>query len=121
MSSTIRTMSALHEDYSVLFSATIACQSGYVRHPSGSCVNLLIDFNNCGMINYICSSSYISCSNGTCGLSPPVLLVGGVSVSGWGGSINVDDAVVTITAPFALSMYGVASTKVSIQTNGVSL
>jgi hypothetical protein len=101
--------------------ASAPCPTGYIRHPSGSCVNLLIDFNNCGSINYVCSSTYTSCSNGACSGAPGVQLVGGVAVPGWGGAFNVDDAYLGLTAPFAISMYGYSTTTPSIQSNGVSM
>ncbi len=92
-----------------------------MRTPSGSCVNTKIDFNNCGSIGYVCSSSYISCSNGVCSNAPPVILQGGVNPPGWGGSANADDAVVNITTPFSITMYGYSTTTPAIQTNGVNI
>ncbi|CAF4600551.1 unnamed protein product [Rotaria socialis] len=95
-----------------------ACPTGYVRTPSGSCVNLLIDFNNCGSIGYVCASSYTSCSNGACSGAPAVQLTGGVTVPGWGGTVNVDDAYVTLSLPFSISLYGYVTSSASVQSNG---
>ncbi len=69
----------------------------------------------------MCASSYTSCSNGVCSGAPAVQLVGGVSVPGWGGTTNVDDAYLAVTVPFAISMYGYSTTTPSVQSNGVSL
>ena len=103
-----------------VFLASAPCPTGYVRHPSGSCVNLLIDFNNCGSINYVCASTFTSCSNGACSGAPAVQLIGGVSISGWGGSTSVDDAFLTVNVPFPITMYGVTTSTPAVQTNGVS-
>jgi len=100
------------------FVATAPCPTGYIRLSSGSCVNLLIDFNNCGSIGYVCASSYTSCSNGACSGAPAVQLAGGVSVAGWGGTTSVDDTYVQITTPFAISLYGTSTSTPSIQSNG---
>ncbi|CAF3684746.1 unnamed protein product, partial [Rotaria sp. Silwood1] len=88
----------IEKSYYLLASA--ACSTGYVRIPSGSCVNLLIDFYNCGSIGHVCTSNYTSCSNGVCSSAPAVLLTGAVTVPGWSGAFNVDDAYVTISLPF---------------------
>ena len=103
-----------------IFLATTSCPTGYVRLPSGSCVNLLIDFNNCGSIGYVCASTYTSCSNGACSGAPAVQLVGGVSVPGWGGNYNTDDAYVNIPTPFNVTLYGVTTSSPALQSNGVS-
>lgn len=100
--------------------ATVTCAYGYTRVPSGTCVNLLIDFNNCGSAGHVCSSNYTSCSGGVCSGAPPVQLVGGVSVPGFGGSISVDDAAVMINLPLAITLYNYSSSNVTISTNGVS-
>jgi hypothetical protein len=81
----------------------------------------LIDFNNCGSIGHVCGSSYTSCSNGACSGAPGVLLVGGVTVSGWGGSTNVDDAYLAVSAPFTVSMYTSSTSSPAVQSNGVSI
>ncbi|CAF3994795.1 unnamed protein product, partial [Rotaria magnacalcarata] len=95
------------------------CPTGYVRTSSGACVNLLIDFNNCGSIGYVCSSTYTSCSNGACSGAPAVQLVGGVTISGWGGSTSVDDAYVLLNPiPFSITLYGYTTSSASVQSNG---
>ncbi|CAF4911689.1 unnamed protein product, partial [Rotaria socialis] len=94
------------------------CPTGYVRTPSGACVNLRIDFNNCGSIGYVCSSTYTSCSNGACSGAPAVQLIGGVTITGWGGTVNVDDAYVTISLPFSITLYGYTTSSASVQSNG---
>lgn len=101
--------------------ATEACITGFVRTPSGTCVNTKINFNNCGSIGYVCSSSYISCSYGVCSTAPAVMLQSGANPSGWGGSTTQDDAYIGITVPFSISMYGYSTTTPYIQTNGVNI
>ncbi|CAF4832750.1 unnamed protein product, partial [Rotaria socialis] len=95
------------------------CPTGYVRTSSGACVNLLIDFNNCGSIGYVCASTYTSCSNGACSGAPAVQLIGGVTISGWGGSTSVDDAYVLLNPiPFSITLYGYTTSSASVQSNG---
>ncbi|CAF3219686.1 unnamed protein product [Rotaria sp. Silwood2] len=96
------------------------CPTGYVRTSSGSCVNLLIDFYNCGSIGYVCASNYTSCLNGICSSAPAVQLAGGVVVPGWNSSVNVDDAYITLSLPFSISLYGYSTSTASVQSNGVS-
>ncbi|CAF3661070.1 unnamed protein product, partial [Rotaria socialis] len=94
------------------------CPTGYVRTSSGACVNLLIDFNNCGSIGYVCASTYTSCSNGACSGAPAVQLIGGVTISGWGGSTSVDDAYVLLNPiPFSITLYGYTTSSASVQTS----
>ncbi|CAF4147407.1 unnamed protein product, partial [Rotaria sordida] len=36
------------------------CMPPYVATPSGNCVNILIDINNCDSIGYICPFNYVT-------------------------------------------------------------
>ncbi|CAM4844087.1 unnamed protein product [Rotaria magnacalcarata] len=45
-------------------------------------------------------------------------LTGGVTVPGWGGTVNVDDAYVTLSLPFSISLYGYVTSSASVQSNG---
>ena len=98
----------------------LTCASGYTMSPSGTCVNLQIDINNCGSFGNVCPSSSTSCSAGTCSNAPAVRLPGAVAIPGWGGSISVDDVVATVNFPFALSLYGTSASTVTVTTNGVN-
>ncbi|CAF1502750.1 unnamed protein product, partial [Rotaria sordida] len=100
------------------FTATAPCLTGYTRTPSGSCVNLLIDFNNCGSIGHVCASTYTSCSNGACSGAPAVQLTGAVAIAGWSGTVSVDDAYMTLSLPFSISLYGYTTSSASVQSNG---
>ncbi|CAF3700582.1 unnamed protein product [Rotaria sp. Silwood1] len=110
---------AFHQVTQIEYISLLPCSTGYTRTPSGSCVNLLIDFNNCGSVGYVCASSFTSCSNGVCSNAPAVLLPGAVAVSNWGGSLSVDDVVYTLSVPFNISMYGFSTTTPTVTTNGV--
>ncbi|CAF1945680.1 unnamed protein product [Rotaria magnacalcarata] len=46
--------------------ALVACASGYSKSPSGTYVNLQIDFNNYGSFGNVCLSSSTTCSAGVC-------------------------------------------------------
>ncbi|CAF1450704.1 unnamed protein product [Rotaria sordida] len=123
ISTTTDTTSTLTTDTTSTTETTTTppCPTGYVRTPSGSCVNLLIDFNNCGSIGYVCASTYTSCSNGACSGAPAVQLTGAVAVPGWGGAYSVDDAYLLLSLPFSISLYGYSTSTASVQSNGASL
>ncbi|CAF1512992.1 unnamed protein product, partial [Rotaria magnacalcarata] len=50
--------------------------------------------------------------------APAVQLIGGVTITGWGGTVNVDDAYVTISLPFSITLYGYTTSSASVQSNG---
>ncbi len=94
--------------------------SPYVLSSSGTCVNVLIDPNNCGSVGYNCSSNYTSCSAGVCSSAPSVQLVGGNFI--WTAGINgsVDDNYYGVTLPFNITLYTTTTNFVYVTTNGVS-
>ncbi len=96
------------------------CVSPYVQAPSGSCVNTLLDFNNCGAIGNTCSNAYTSCSAGVCSTVPVIQLTSYTSI--WTGGINgpADDDIFNVTLPFAITLYNTATNHIQITTNGVS-
>ncbi|CAF1372992.1 unnamed protein product [Rotaria magnacalcarata] len=79
------------------------CVSPYVQASSGICVNVVIDINNCGKLNNVCPSDFISCSAGLC-----------TSVNGF-----IDDQSFTVTVPFNITLYSTTTKSVSVTTNGV--
>ncbi|CAF0841066.1 unnamed protein product [Adineta steineri] len=97
-------------------STTISCSSGYIPAPSGICVNIQIDFNNCGSIGYVCSSNYTSCSAGVCSTVPAVQLVGGIGVF---SSLPIDDDVAHVHLPLSITMYNYSTSNVTISSNGI--
>lgn len=99
--------------------ALVTCANGYTISPSGTCVNLQIDFNNCGSFNNVCPANSTSCSAGICSNAPAVQLLNAVAIPRWGGNYTVDDTVATVTFPFQLSLYGVSTASVTVNTNGV--
>jgi hypothetical protein len=54
-----------------------------------------------------------------CSGAPAVQIAGGISIPGWGGSITVDDAYVTINLPVVLTLYSYSTSNVSVSSNGV--
>lgn len=96
------------------------CPNGYSRAPSGACVNLLIDFNNCGSFGFVCPSNYTNCSNGVCIGAAPAPLVGGILITGLDGSSTADDTVATVYLPVFLTLYNYSMSRVFIASNGVS-
>ncbi|CAF2052625.1 unnamed protein product [Rotaria magnacalcarata] len=79
------------------------CVSPYVQASSGIYVNVVIDINNCGKLNNVCPSDFISCSAGLC-----------TSVNGF-----IDDQSFTVTVPFNITLYSTTTKSVSVTTNGV--
>ena len=96
------------------------CAPGYSQAPLGACVNLLIDFNNCGSFGFVCSYSYTICSNGLCSYLSPVQLVDGVPIPGLDGTSSIDDIYVTMNLPVTLTLYNYSTSRVSVSSNGVS-
>jgi len=117
------TTSAISTDTSTtsaISTTTTTCAPGYSRAPSGICVNLLIDINNCGSFGYVCSSNYTSCSAGNCSNTPAVQLDGGISIFNV-SSTNVDDSMIKISLPLSIRLYNYSTMNVTVTTNGVSI
>ena len=96
------------------------CVSPYALAPSGSCVNTLIDFNNCGAVGHNCSSNYTSCSAGKCSTAPGIQLANPNVV--WTAGLNgsADDELYSVTLPFSVTLYNTTASVISVTTNGVS-
>jgi hypothetical protein len=96
------------------------CVSPYAQAPSGNCINVFIDINNCGKINYVCSSNYTSCSAGLCSTLQGIILLNGTFI--WAASVNKsdDDGYYGINLPFNITLYNTTTTSAVVSTNGVS-
>ena len=99
----------------------VNCVSPFVQTPAGVCVNLLIDFNNCGSIGYICPANYTSCSNGQCSAAPRVELSDPIPIFTAAVNGSVDDEFYAITVPFNITLYNTTTNLVGVTTNGVSV
>ncbi|CAF1679053.1 unnamed protein product [Rotaria magnacalcarata] len=96
------------------------CVPPYASSPSGGCVNVLIDVNNCGTIGHNCSASnYTSCLAGTCSNAPGIQLANSNYV--WTAGINgqVDDNFYGVTLPWNITLYNTSTSFVYVTTNGV--
>ncbi len=91
-----------------------------MQAPSGNCINVLIDINNCGKLYNVCPSNYTSCSAGLCSYLQSIILLNGTFI--WAASVNksVDDAYYGITLPFNITLYNTTTEFASVTTNGVS-
>ena len=91
-----------------------------MQAPSGNCINIVIDINNCGKLNNVCPSTYTSCSAGLCSNLSSVKIINGTAI--WAASVNksVDDATYGITLPFNITLYNMTSNSATVTTNGVS-
>jgi hypothetical protein len=92
----------------------------YVQASSGNCVNILLDFNNCGAIGNNCSNNYTSCSAGVCSTVPVIQLPNATSI--WTGGINgsADDNIFNVTLPFPITIYNTSTNHIQVTANGVS-
>lgn len=91
-----------------------------MQASSGNCINVLIDFNNCGKLNNVCPSIYTSCSAGLCSTLASIILLNGTFI--WAASVDgsVDDNYYGVTLPFNVTLYNTTTTYASVTTNGVS-
>jgi hypothetical protein len=88
---------------------------------SGSCVNTMIDFNNCGTVGYVCAVTYTSCSAGVCSTAPGVNLPNATLITTPSANgINLDDVVFDVNLPFNITLYTTTTDYVGVTTNGVS-
>jgi hypothetical protein len=99
----------------------VLCTYPNVLTSSATCVNVLIDRDNCGTVGNICNDSYISCSGGVCSTAPAVQLYNPIIV--WMGALNgsVGFAYFDVTLPFNITLYNSTTNYVVVSTNGVSL
>jgi len=97
----------------------VTCVSPYAITPNNTCVNVLIDFNNCGTVGNVCGVNDTSCSGGVCSGAPAVQLTSGSFI--WTAAINgsVDDAYFGLTIPFSVTLYTTTTNYVSVTSNGV--
>lgn len=88
--------------------------------PGNTCVNVLIDFNNCGSVGHVCGVNDVSCSGGVCSGAPAVQLTTGSFI--WTAAINgsVDDNYFGLAIPFSITLYTTTTNYVYVSSNGVS-
>lgn len=96
------------------------CPSTYVRTPSGSCLDIKSDFNNCGTVEYVCPSDYKSCVDGQCTAVPIVQLMRPMTIVSGIDSLNFDDTQYDVDLPFNVTLYNATRNRVIVTTNGVS-
>ncbi len=98
----------------------VLCTYPNVLTSSATCVNVLIDRNNCGMVGNICNDSYRSCSGGVCSMAPAVQLYDPIIV--WMGALNgsADFTYFDVTLPFNITLYNSTTDNVAVSTTGVS-
>ncbi|CAF3715144.1 unnamed protein product [Adineta steineri] len=97
---------------------TVSCAFGYVATPSAACVNIENDFNNCGSIGYVCSSSYTICSAGMCKTGLAIQLSGAIPISAWVG-VTTDDAIQQVSLSVKVTLYNYTTSSVTVSSNGL--
>ncbi|CAF1431045.1 unnamed protein product [Adineta steineri] len=97
---------------------TASCAFGYVATPSAACVNIENDFNNCGSIGYVCSSSYTICSAGMCKTGLAIQLSGAIPISAWVG-VTTDDAIQQVSLSVKVTLYNYTTSSVTVSSNGL--
>ena len=98
----------------------VNCVSPYVVTPAQTCVNVLIDFHNCGSVGHICAPTYSSCSAGVCSTAPSIQLANPNSILSAAVSGAVDDSMYNVALPFNITLYHKTTSQVTVTTNGVS-
>ena len=98
----------------------VTCQWPYVLTSLATCVNILIDRNNCGTVGNKCDTSYTSCSGGLCSMAPTVQLIQPNII--WQGAINgsVDLRYFPVSLPLNITLYNMTTNKIWVTTTGVS-
>lgn len=86
----------------------------------GTCVNIMIDSNNCGYIGNICPSNS-SCSAGQCNNVPGIQLNNSITI--WSSAINgsADDQMFDVILPWNITLYNTTTNHVIVTTDGVCL
>lgn len=114
------TLSVLINHLIPSFLAVAACNAPLVLTQDGQCINILIDFNNCGGVGIVCGSEFTSCSAGVCSTAPAVQLSNPRII--WLSALNggIDDSTFLVPLPFSITLYGVTVGRVTVTTNGVS-
>jgi hypothetical protein len=105
--------------YKILF--LVVCNWPYILTPAATCVNILIDRNNCGEVGHKCNNDYKSCSGGVCSMTSNIQLTQPNII--WQGAINksvVQDNT-QIILPFNITLYNTTTSNLTVITNGVSL
>jgi hypothetical protein len=107
------------ETTTLTITSTVVCPTGYTQAASGQCVDLMTDFNNCGSLNFVCSSNYTNCTAGVCN---GTIIITGSSIEGafWDGTSIEDDNVASLVLPMNISLYGYETNTLYVSTNGVS-
>jgi hypothetical protein len=98
----------------------VNCVFPFAPSPFGYCVNILIDFNNCGTVGYVCPANYTSCSAGRCDTAPDILLPNAIAIFTAALNGSVDDVVYNVALPFNITLYNITTNFVGVTTNGVS-
>ena len=96
------------------------CNPPFAQASSGACVNLIVDWKNCGKLDNVCAPGFNSCSEGICSTLPRLMLVNATSI--WSASVDgaIDDASFPITLPFNVTFYNTTTDSLTVTTNGVS-
>ncbi|CAF1506614.1 unnamed protein product [Adineta ricciae] len=83
-----------------------------------TCVNILIDSNNCGQINNKCSLN-MSCSAGICVDVPGILLNNSKTIFSSSVNGSADDQMFNVTLPWPITIYNRTTNIVIVTTDGV--
>ncbi|CAF0755167.1 unnamed protein product [Adineta ricciae] len=98
---------------------TVNCVYPFEPTPSGQCVNILIDFNNCGSVGYVCPTNYTSCSAGECSSAPSMVLTNAIPIFTAALNGSIDDIYYNVTLPLNITLYNTTTNFVQVSTNGV--
>jgi hypothetical protein len=113
--------------YDILITADISkflflvtCVWPFALTPSATCVNVLTDLSNCGMVGHKCDTTSKTCSGGIC-QKTSILQLNQTNII-WHGAVNglARWKIFRVTLPMNITLYNITTNNVSITTNGVS-
>lgn len=96
------------------------CDYPYALTPNNTCVNIRIDFNNCGEVGFICNASYKSCSGGVCSIAPAIQLANAIPILSNIDGDDLDDYYKRVKLPFNITLYNTTTSDIHVTSNGVS-
>ncbi|CAF4114098.1 unnamed protein product [Adineta steineri] len=106
--------------------SSVICEWPYAVASTATCVNILIDRNNCGKVGHKCNNTYNSCSGGVCSMARAIQLTEPKTIIQ--GAINGTvfhetefGETISVSLPFNITLYNDTSDQVYLDLYGVSL
>jgi hypothetical protein len=105
----------------IFFVFVVTCVWPYALTPSSTCVNVLTDVNNCGIVGYKCDVNSKICSRGIC-QKTSIVQRKQIDIGEDDGIDGLTKSkIFLVTLPMNISLYNKMANSVTIMINGVSL